>query len=113
MPRKNLVLGLDWDDTVSAFPEACAILANQFAKCVIITLNDDLSLETAKSVLNRADLELECCPYSRTDFTVWKIERCRAHQVAVMLDDDPEIIKACESAGIPAIYLGIPAWRSD
>ena len=34
----NSCLGLDWDDTASAFPEAFAVLVSRFQECVIITL---------------------------------------------------------------------------
>jgi len=28
-----------------------------------------------------------------------------------MIDDDMEIIQACEMAGIPALWSGVPTWR--
>ena len=103
--KKVSVLGLDWDDTVSAYPDGFAVLASRFDRCVIITLNDDITVEMARVYLNVQNVRVEKCPYSRTDFTVWKIEMCRKHKVSVMMDDDPEIVRACEAAGIYAICI--------
>ena len=108
---KSSVLGLDWDDTVTAFPDGFSILAGRFDRCVIITLNDDITVETARVYLNIENVKVEQCPYSRTDFMAWKIEMCRKHEVSVMMDDDPDIIRACEAAGIFAIGIAGPGWR--
>ena len=46
---KNLdvCLGIDWDDTASAFPEAIRVLVSRFTRSVIITLNDDITAKSA------------------------------------------------------------------
>ncbi len=110
---KNLdsCLGLDWDDTASVFPAALAVLVSRFQKCVIITLNDDLTATQACELLQIPKVEIEVCPWSRQDFAAWKIEMCQKHQVSLMIDDDMEIIQACEVAGIPALWSGVPTWR--
>ncbi len=104
-------LGLDWDDTASAFPEAFAVLASRFQECVVITLNDDITATLACELLKIPTVKIEVCPYSRQDFSAWKIEMCRKHEVSLMIDDDRDIIQACEAAGIPALWSGVPTWR--
>jgi len=78
---------------------------------VIITLNEGIDVEMAREYLNVQNIVVETCPVSRTDFTAWKIEMCRKHEVSVMMDDDTEIIRGCEAAGIYVIGVAAPNWR--
>ena len=107
----DVCLGIDWDDTASAFPEALCVLVSRFTRCVIITLNDDITAKSACELLKIPGVEIEVCPYSRQDFSAWKVEMCRKHEVSLMIDDDKDIIQACEAAGIPALWSGVPTWR--
>ena len=60
--KSKPTLGLDWDGTVSAYPEACAMLAKGFGRCIVITLNDDITLEQAdiQDYLNRSSNRNKC-----------------------------------------------------
>ncbi len=109
--KSKPTLGLDWDGTVSAYPEACAILAKEFTRCIVITLNDDITIEQAGTTLRCAHVVVETCPYSQTDFTAWKVEMCRKHKISLFVEDDPEIAAACEQAGIPTLMVASPSWR--
>ena len=105
------VVGFDWDGTISAYPDAMRLLAQRFDRCVVITLNDDITPEDARRILGVPHVIVEACPYSRTDFAEWKVERCRAHKVSLMVEDDPAFAAACERAGIPVLLVAVPPWR--
>jgi uncharacterized HAD superfamily protein len=109
-PSKS-VLGLDWDGTISAYPDALRLIAQRFDLCVVITLNDDITTGDARKILAMPHVVVEACPYSRTDFSAWKIERCRANKVNLMVEDDPTFAAACEQAGIPVLLVAFPEWR--
>ena len=87
------------------------MLAKGFDRCVVITLNDDITLEQAVKTLACARTVVEACPYSRTDYTAWKVEMCRKYKVNLFVEDDPDIAKACEQAGIPILLVAAPVWR--
>ena len=109
--KLKTTLGLDWDGTISSYPVACAILAKRFSRCVIITLNDGITLEQAVKILGCDNIVVETCPYSRTDFEEWKVEMCQKHGITLFVEDDPTIALACERAGIPILLVSPPIWR--
>jgi hypothetical protein len=105
---KELVLGLDWDGTVSDYPLGFAFLAGLFSKCVIITINDEITPDLASSTLNIEidKVTVEICTHEHLEnYQEWKANRCVAHQVDLMFDDDPGVVLACINRGIRAITV--------
>jgi hypothetical protein len=99
-------LGLDWDDTVTDYPAAFALLCRAFRSVVIITLNQGVTIPEAEHRLGCTIERIEHCPdevviAGRSH--VWKAETCRRLGVDLMFDDDPDVVKACLKAGIQAI----------
>ena len=107
-PAKTCVLGLNWDDSVSAYSSAFGILAGQFTSCVVMTVNRDITVDLAREHLRFPKLEVEVCPHGRTDVVAWKLEMCHKHYVSLLLDGDPQTGLACEAAGIHTIPFERP-----
>lgn len=87
------------------------MLARAFARCVVITVNDDLTTEKVRNTLGVQDAELEICPYSENDLVAWKVAMCRKHSVALMVDDDSDVIRQCEAAGMRGLLVGFAEWK--
>lgn len=103
-----LVLGLDWDGTISCFAEPLAVLSRHANHVVIITVNDEITPSLAAETLGIAHnrIVIEVCPDERIeDYALWKAERCRTHGVMVMIDDDEHVVAACVASGIPALLV--------
>jgi hypothetical protein len=111
MAKHSHTLGLDWDGTISHFPESCALLASKFRRCVVITLNHTITPTMAKQLLGVEDVQVEVCPFSSQDFPAWKVKMCHKHRVALMVDDDPDVIRQCEDAGIRGFLVGVAEWK--
>jgi hypothetical protein len=102
------VLGLGWDGVVSSYGADFAFLAQTFKQCVIITANDEITLEQAAAILKLETqrLHLVICPAARLDdLPAWTVEQCRLHQVELLFDNDENIIRACRRFGIHAITV--------
>lgn len=105
---KNHIIGLDWDGTVSDYPDGFSFLVSLFFKCVIITVNSEITQAFASSTLN-ADVNsviVEVCPRDNLEnYQDWKVDICLAHQVDIMFDDDADVVLACLNKGIRAITV--------
>jgi hypothetical protein len=104
--ERGLRLGLDWDDTVTAYPAAFRLLSRGFRSVVIITLNHGLTLAEAESRLGRKIDRIEYCPDDAViggESHIWKARTCRRLGVDLMFDDDIEVVEACLKAGVHAI----------
>jgi hypothetical protein len=102
------ILGLGWDGTVSAYHDAFTFLAQRFNECVIITLNDELTLTHAAAVLklDPQRLRLVICPIERiADAPAWTVEQCRLYRIDLMFDNDKNIAHACRNFGIRVIHV--------
>lgn len=110
------ILALDWDETTSDYPMAFRQLARRFARVIIVTVNDELTVEQACHWLHRsaADLEIFCCPDEAIDNVAeWKADICVAQNVALMFDDNPEVVRACHRKGVNAIGVSERAWKFE
>ncbi|WP_144394555.1 hypothetical protein [Pleionea sediminis] len=110
------VLALDWDETTSDYPLAFREIAKNYERVIIITVNDELTVDDACRWLNRktSDLEIFCCPDDNIDDVPgWKSEVCCQHQVALMFDDNPDVVRACHLRGINAICVSERVWKFD
>ena len=79
-----------------------------FTKCVILTVNDEITTELAASALNvHSDhVAVEICPEQDIEhYHEWKADRCLVHAVDIMFDDDPDVVLACLNKGIKAITV--------
>jgi hypothetical protein len=104
----QLIIGLDWDGTVSDYSDAFAFLASRFDAAIIITVNDEITTEIAAKTLKLEQdaITVEICPSERLeDSHHWKAEICVKYSVAIMFDDDPNVILACKKQGIHAINV--------
>jgi hypothetical protein len=102
----NGTLGLAWDSTGAVYSSAFALLAPHFQRCVIITLNDELTPDAVAQTLNiaPANVILEVCPEARiADSPHWKVEICRLHGIDLMFDADEHVVKICRDSGIQVI----------
>lgn len=107
-PSADLRLGLDWDGTVSCYAPELSLLARLAAQVVIVTLNDEITVDVASGKLGvGAGRILVCiCPDDRIeDYGVWKAETCRAQSIHLMIDDDHTVTQACWAAGVPALLV--------
>lgn len=108
MNKNYLNLGLDWDGTISCYFPELGLLAQQAAKVVIITINDEITVEQAAKTLNidEESVSVWICPDERIDdYGVWKAETCLAHDISLMIDDELPVVTACWSVGVPALLV--------
>jgi len=106
--KKQVIIGLDWDGTVSDYSDAFAFLASRFNSAIIITLNEGITTAMAAKTLKleKGAITVEICPDERVaDSHQWKAEICVKYDVAIMFDDDPNVILACKKQGIHAITV--------
>lgn len=105
---KEYIIGLDWDGTISDYPTGFAFLAHLFSKCIIITVNGEITQELAASTLE-IDVDkvvVKICSHDDIEnYAHWKAETCLAHHVDIMFDDDPDVVLACLNKGIRAINV--------
>jgi len=106
--KGKLIIGLDWDGTVSDYSEAFAFIVQLFDSIVIITVNDEMTTNIAANTLkipsNRVTVKI--CPNERLDtHEQWKAEICVAFSVDIMFDDNPDVVLACKKRGIHAITV--------
>jgi hypothetical protein len=104
-------LAFDWDETVTDYPAAFAVLAAQFDEVYVITINHAVTPDEAKRLLGRHPDSIFHCP----DMLVmdgtsqrWKADICKRLKIDLMLDDDPGVIEECQHSQIPAIGV-LPA----
>ena len=108
-----MVIGLDWDDTVSEYTTGFKKLVECATEIHIITLNSNITEEYAKDVLGfdnhltvyiMADEEMDT---SLSDFGIgeWKASKCLEVGVEIMFDDMKEVVDSCIKVGVPAIQV--------
>ena len=108
-----MVIGLDWDDTVSEYTTGFKKLVECATEIYIITLNNTITEEYAKEVLSfdnhltvhiMVDEEMDT---SLPDFGIgkWKASKCLEVGVEIMFDDMKEVVDSCIKVGVPAIQV--------
>ena len=108
-----MVIGLDWDDTVSEYSVGFRKLVECATEIHIITLNSTITEELAKEVLDfanhltvhiMADQEINT---SLPDLGIgeWKANKCLEVGVDIMFDDMKEVVDSCIKVGVPAIQV--------
>lgn len=108
-----MIVGLDWDDTVSEYTTGFKKLVECATEVHVITLNSSITEAYAKEVLNfhnhltvhiMSDEEIDT---SLSDFGIgeWKASKCLEVGVELMFDDMKEVIDHCVKAGVPAIQV--------
>lgn len=108
-----MILGLDWDDTVSEYHMGFKKLVECATEVHVITLNSNITESYAKDVLNfHNHLTVHVMPdeeiyASLYDFGIgeWKANKCLELGVELMFDDMKEVIDQCVKVGIPAIQV--------
>ena len=102
-------LGLDWDDTVTLYPEAFRALAKRFKHVHIITINHGVTDAAAARILDRKVTGIHHCPDDVVidgRSCIWKTDVCQKMNVTLMFDDHPDVIRECRRRGISAILVG-------
>lgn len=108
-----MILGIDWDDTITEYPEGFKKLVECATEVHIITLNSNITEAYAKDLLNYYNhLTIHVMPDSEinttlTDYGVglWKANKCVELGVELMFDDYRPVIHSCLALGIPAIQV--------
>ena len=104
-------VALDWDDTITVFPDGCRVLCQQFDQIFVITLNHGVTREIAEELLGCPVAEVIHSPDERVvagESALWKSEVCQGLRIDLMIDDDADVIRACAALGIPGIVVGTP-----
>lgn len=108
-----MILGLDFDDTITAYAPGLSVLSNTASTIHIITLNADVTSELAQKVLDYdCHVFVHIMPDDAFDTTAedvgvgkWKASKCKELGVDVMIDDLQSVCDACEEVGIPSIQV--------
>lgn len=105
-----MILGLDYDDTISIYAEGLKqICKNNVVH--VITVNNVVKSEHISKLLNCEinmhvmadedfDIMLEDCGVGR-----WKANKCKELGVELMIDDMDSVCKFCSEIGIPTIQV--------
>ena len=108
-----MILGLDWDDTVSEYPIGFKKLVECATEIHIITLNNSITETYAKELLNfNNHLTIHVMPDEEIDASLhdfgigsWKANKCLELGVELMFDDMKEVVDSCLKVGVPAIQV--------
>lgn len=108
-----MILGLDWDDTVSEYTIGFKKVVECATEVHVITLNSSITETYAKEVLNfHNHLTMHVMPdeeinTSLQDFGIgeWKANKCLELGVELMFDDMKEVVDKCIEFGVPAIQV--------
>lgn len=108
-----MILGLDYDDTISEYPTGFKKLVECATEIHVITLNSGITEVFAKEVLNfNNHLTVHVMPdeevnASLHDFGIgeWKANKCLELGVELMFDDMKEVVDKCIEFGVPAIQV--------
>lgn len=108
-----MIIGLDWDDTVTEYDKGLRKLVECATEVHIITLNSEVTEELAKRVLEFDNhLHVHIMPdeefdTSKEHFGVgeWKAKIANKYWVELMIDDMQEVVDECLKIGIPAIQV--------
>jgi hypothetical protein len=101
-------LGLDWDDTVTLYPEAFRALIKRFKKVYIITINHGVTPEETERLLEQKADGIYHCPDETVingQSHIWKADVCQELNIDLMFDDDTNVINECRRRGITAIAV--------
>lgn len=108
-----MILGLDWDDTITTYQKGISKLTEVATEIHIITLNSDVTEAIAKRVLV-VEVPITIHIMSTVDFDTskydngigtWKAKIADANWVDLMIDDMQEVVDECLKIGIPAIQV--------
>lgn len=108
-----MIIGLDWDDTISEYLTGFNKLVECATEIHIITLNTSVTEEYAKEMLSFSNhLTVHIMPDEEikthlSDFGVgeWKANKCLEVGVELMFDDMKEVVDSCLKVGVPAIQV--------
>lgn len=108
-----MILGLDWDDTISEYSIGFKKLVECATELHVITLNISITEAYAKEFLNfHNHLTVHVMPdeeinTSLPDFGIgeWKAKKCLELGVELMFDDMKEVVDSCIKVGVPAIQV--------
>lgn len=111
-----MIIGLDWDDTISLYSKGIRQLIHMAANSIhVITLNTGITEVHARTILSwDGPLEVHIMPdeaftnggnYVEEDVAKWKADVCDNNLVQLMLDDDEYVIRECASRGIATIRV--------
>lgn len=108
-----MILGLDWDDTVTEYTRGLSKLVECATELHIITLNKGVTEELAKQVLIYEEhVTVHVMPDEAFDTTAedvgvgkWKANKCAELWVELMIDDLQSVVDECEKLKIPAIQV--------
>ena len=108
-----MIIGLDWDDTVTEYTTGFKKLVECATEIHIITLNNTITEEYAKEVLSFANhLTVHIMPDEEMDASLayfgigeWKANKCLEVGVDIMFDDMKEVVDSCIKVGVPAIQV--------
>ena len=108
-----MILGLDWDDTVSEYPIGFKKLVECATEIHIITLNNSITETYAKELLNfNNHLTIHVMPDEEIDASLhdfgigsWKANKCLELGVELMFDDMKEVVDTCLKIGVPSIQV--------
>ncbi len=111
-------LAVDWDETTGDYPLAFRELSKRFDRVIVVTVNDELVLEDVCKHFDRTPetLDIYCFPFDRytyEDIGPWKASVCEREKVALMFDDDPNVIRNCHKIGVNAILVSERSWKFD
>lgn len=104
-----MIIGLDWDDTITEYPIGFKKLVECATEVHVITLNSSITEAYAKEVLNfynpltvhvMSDEEINAILQDE-----WKANKCLELGVELMFDDMKEVVDKCIEFGVPAIQV--------
>lgn len=108
-----MILGLDWDDTISEYPIGFKKLVECATEVHIITLNNSITEAYSKDLLNfHNHLTIHVMPDEEIDASLhdfgigsWKANKCLELGVELMFDDMKEVVDTCLKIGVPSIQV--------
>jgi len=107
-----MILGLDYDDTITSYPDALGVIARAADEVYVITLNHKVGLLSTARLLGCRIHGARIMPDEAFDTTAedvgvgkWKAEMCRELGVDLMIDDLASVCEECEKAGIAALQV--------
>jgi len=108
-----MILGLDYDDTITSYTLGLSVLANTASTIHVITLNTDVTSELVAKILNyEHHIFVHIMPDSAFDTLAedvgigkWKANKCKELGVDLMIDDLQSVCDACTEIGVPSIQV--------
>ncbi len=107
-----MILGLDWDDTITTYCDGLTIIALRAQEVHIITLNNAITVAIAEAHLCTAVEAVHHMPDSAFDTSLedvgvgkWKAAKCKELGVHLMIDDMANVVDCCNAAGVASIQV--------